>query len=66
MGMSRINKNDFDSDTHILIDPHIGPYSEEKEILAWIDELKTMPDRPEVKDSIAETEALLSRRNNYQ
>lgn len=41
--------DNVDDIAYILIDPPITPYSSEKDILAWIEHLKTLPDLPEVR-----------------
>jgi len=46
---------------HILIDSPVGPFSPEEDILAWIKELKTYPDRPEVRKAIADANEFLKR-----
>ena len=40
----------------ILIDSPVTPYSSEEDILAWIEELKTYPDRPEVREAILQAQ----------
>ena len=60
------NTTDDDDDDigYILIDSPVGAYSPEEDIIAWIDELKTYPDRPEVGNSIEEAKNLLNRKRN--
>jgi len=43
-----------DASEYVLIDPPVVPFSSEEDILAWINELKALPDRPEVRSSIEE------------
>jgi len=57
------NSNVKNSDGLILIDSPVGPFSNVQEILAWIEELKTMPDRPEVRVEIERAEFWFGRRN---
>ena len=45
----------------ILIDPPVSPYSTKEEILAWIEELKAMPQLSYVPESIAEAQEWLKR-----
>lgn len=49
---------------YILIDPPVGPFSSEEEILVWIEELKTLPNRPEVKQAIEEAYSYISLKGN--
>lgn len=37
---------------YILIDAPVTAYSPKEEILAWIEKLKTYPNKPEVKDEL--------------
>lgn len=46
------NYDNSEDVAYILIDPPVTPFSSEKDILAWIEELKTYPDRPEVREAI--------------
>jgi len=46
----------------ILIDPPVGPYSSQEEILAWIEELKAMPQVSYVPESIVEAQKWLAER----
>ncbi|MFK5949664.1 MAG: hypothetical protein QM500_12945 [Methylococcales bacterium] len=49
-----MTKKDEESEEigYILIDAPVTQYSPKEEILAWIDTLKTYPDRPEVRREI--------------
>lgn len=51
---------------YILIDPPVTPFSPEKDILAWIEKLKTLPDRPEVREAISQAQEYLELQKAYQ
>ena len=51
---------------YILIDPPVTPFSPEKDILAWIEELKTLPDRPEVREAISQAQEYLNMKKRYK
>ena len=44
---------------YILINPPVTPFASEEDILAWIEELKTLPNLPEVRLSISEAKNYL-------
>jgi hypothetical protein len=46
-------------DGYILIDPPVGQFSSEEDILAWIEELNSFPDRPEVREAITDAKKIL-------
>jgi len=52
--MQTMAKDDSDSEelAFILIDASVGPYSSTDEIECWIQELRELPDLPEVKAEI--------------
>lgn len=43
----------------ILIDPPVGPYSTRADIEAWIAELRTLGDAPEVREALDDAERWL-------
>jgi Mg-chelatase subunit ChlD len=51
--------------THILIDAPVSPYSDPDDIRAWLAELATMEQTPEVKDAIREAEEMLADRERH-
>jgi len=59
------NSDNSDDIAYILIDPPVTPYSSEEDILAWIEELKAMPDLPEVRFSIAEAMNYLKMKKDF-
>jgi len=60
MGVSMNKEKNDDGDiSYILIDSPVSVHSSEKEIIAWIEELKTYPDRPEVKEEVSRAEEML-------
>lgn len=50
----------------ILIDPPITPYSSEKDILAWIVHLKTLPDLSEVKNAISQAKDYIKMKKEFE
>ena len=59
MKLSNKDRNDDEEVQFILIDSPVGPYSQEDEIIAWLAELRKMPDLPEVKQAINEAKSWL-------
>ena len=56
-----MNKNTEDENiAFILIDSPISLYSSKDEIIAWIRELNTMPNRPEVEEEIEKAHQYLA------
>ena len=43
----------------MIIDPPVGPYSTSEDIQAWLNELKTYPDNPEVTKARRDAEQWL-------
>lgn len=58
--------NDDKDIGYILIDPPVTPFSAEKDILAWIEELKEYPIRPEVKEALTTAYEMLERRKEQK
>jgi len=56
-----MTENSKSKDGYILIDPPITTFSAKKDILAWIEKLKTFPDSAEVQDAITEAQGYIIR-----
>ena len=44
---------------YILIDSPISAHSSKEDIFAWLEELKTLPDLPEVRDAVSQAQEYL-------
>lgn len=55
-----------DDIAYILLDSPVTPFSSEKDILAWIDHLKTLPDLPEVRLAISQAKDYIKMKKEFE
>ena len=62
--MNKLSDNPDDI-AYILIDPLVTAFSSEKDIFAWIDHLKIVPDLHEVRDTHSQAKGYIKMKKEF-